>query len=629
MICLASLLISAIALIPALAFADLSTATLEGSYQNSAVTGETVFFEFKDSPQVFTPLCEPGIVTGSMDESRFIADCLFQGSLTLPRDGDPAPAIPYFRSGDSFSATYTQDFLVPNGVTSVACPGITIDRITLDTLFQGNITEENAAGEATSIVSTSVSTAKLWHLGGTQVCAQAPIVVTSESVRNRVTAESLSVGPIAAVTVEFEEVIQPGSVTILPFSEDADIVFQTLPSGFVVASVPPVFYDIEATALFNGDVLLSFGYDDANDDGVVDGTGIQETDLSVLHEEVKLGGLTWVKPLDQTVDPVANKVFVVVDGFSGFVLGAGPAPLPDSDLDGVDDDVDVCPGSDDNVDSDNDGTPDGCDACPFDADNDADGDGVCGDVDVCLGDDASGDSDGDGLCDDLDPCVGSSNSDADGDGICDEGDLCFGDDASGNSDGDGVCDDLDVCQGDDASGDSDGDGYCDDTDVCVFDPDNDVDQDGLCAGEDNCPFNANADQTDTDGDGAGDACDDDSDNDGVIDGVDNCPFDANPGQEDADGDGVGDACDDDSDGDGVSDDQDNCSGTAPGDVVDAVGCSITQLCPCENPWKNHGAYVRCVAHAAEDFVSAGLLTEAEKDATVAAGAESTCGHKSN
>jgi hypothetical protein len=37
--------------------------------------------------------------------------------------------------------------------------------------------------------------------------------------------------------------------------------------------------------------------------------------------------------------------------------------------------------------------------------------------------------------------------------------------------------------------------------------------------------------------------------------------------------------------------------------------------------------VRCVAHTSEDFVSAFLLTEVEKDAVVAEAGESSCGHK--
>ena len=71
----------------------------------------------------------------------------------------------------------------------------------------------------------------------------------------------------------------------------------------------------------------------------------------------------------------------------------------------------------------------------------------------------------------------------------------------------------------------------------------DGDGDGVVDGSDNCPTDANADQSDLDGDDTGDACDADIDGDGVANDDDNAPRHANPGQEDVDEDGIGDVID--------------------------------------------------------------------------------------
>ncbi|MDH3627774.1 MAG: thrombospondin type 3 repeat-containing protein [Acidobacteriota bacterium] len=153
----------------------------------------------------------------------------------------------------------------------------------------------------------------------------------------------------------------------------------------------------------------------------------------------------------------------------------------------------------------------------------------------------------------------------------------------------------------------------------------DRDDDGVSNSDDNCRDTENANQNDFDNDLAGDACDDDDDNDMILDGADNCPLAANPEQDDLDGDGIGDPCDQDVDGDDVNDGLDLCLETYFGDTVDSDGCSIADICPCENDWKNHGAYVRCVARRSGSFVDAGLIASEEKDAIVSAAGQSGCG----
>ena len=334
-----------------------------------------------------------------------------------------------------------------------------------------------------------------------------------------------------------------------------------------------------------------------------------------------------VTDLDDNCPAIANP-----DQTDGDGDGAGDACDPDDDNDGFVDDADNCPlvANAGQSDTDGDGLGDACDS-------DLDGDGFANELDNCpaasnpdqtdtdqdgAGDECDTDDDGDGLLDANDNCPAVHNADQedlDGDGI---GDTCDSD-----LDGDGVENLADNCAIDANVGqdDTDGDGQ---GDVCDPDADNDT----VANASDNCPLVANLDQSDSDNDGLGDACDSDLDGDGVANGADNCPIVANSAQTDFDGDGQGDACDGDADGDGVANGADECAATPIGAITDpAHGCTIAQLCPCEGPrgtvmpWRNHGKYTSCVAHAASDFADQALITQTAKDELVSAAAQSSCG----
>jgi hypothetical protein len=155
------------------------------------------------------------------------------------------------------------------------------------------------------------------------------------------------------------------------------------------------------------------------------------------------------------------------------------------------------------------------DTALFEQPADTDGDGV-GDPDddcprVSNADQQDTDADGSGdACDDCPALANADQRDRDLDGL---GDACDAD-----RDGDGVANAADVCPDSVVPGrpdaavlagggtDDDGDGIANDCDRCPADPLNDVDGDGVCGGADNCPAAPNPTQTDSNHDGAGDAC---------------------------------------------------------------------------------------------------------------------------
>ena len=81
----------------------------------------------------------------------------------------------------------------------------------------------------------------------------------------------------------------------------------------------------------------------------------------------------------------------------------------------------------------------------------------------------------------------------------------------------------------------------------------------------------------------------------------------------------------DSDDDGVWDLADECSDTPAGEAVNANGCSISQLVPCDGPWKNHGEYVARVIATVAQFQRQRLITKAEARELVQEATRSDCG----
>ncbi|HEV8703287.1 MAG TPA: thrombospondin type 3 repeat-containing protein [Candidatus Polarisedimenticolia bacterium] len=183
-----------------------------------------------------------------------------------------------------------------------------------------------------------------------------------------------------------------------------------------------------------------------------------------------------------------------------------------------------------------------------------------GDGDNAVGENSFSNLDNDGIpappdnCPfDYNPPVGGVQLDGDADGV---GNLC------------------DNCPGvaNSSQLDSDADGV---GDTCDFD---DIDFDGRVNGVDNCPdvYNPVQVPASTAGTTKGEACfgTGDRDGDGVQDRLDKCVRTANPSQTDSDGDGIGDACDGD------------CANPRPQtltlgscELVNETACSATIPCP--------------------------------------------------
>ncbi len=314
----------------------------------------------------------------------------------------------------------------------------------------------------------------------------------------------------------------------------------------------------------DGDGLINGLDADSDDDGLYDGTELgldcmgAGTDASAGHCTPDGDqGATTTNPLDADTDDGG-----VIDGVEDEDLdgvidagetdpndGSDDGSRPDTDGDGLTDDLEISIGTDPNdADSDDDGAPDGAEANFAD---DSDGDGLINALDP--------DSDDDGLFDGTelglgcsspgtDAAAGHCTADAD-DGATttsmvdpDTDDGGVGD-GSEDSNLDGAIDagetDPNDPSDDDQQLDTDGDGLTDDLEQTIGTDPNDADSD-----DDGVPDGAEANfADDTDNDGDINALDPDSDGDGLFDGTElglgcgNPDTDTSAGQCVADGDG--------------------------------------------------------------------------------------------
>ena len=475
-----------------------------------------------------------------------------------------------------------------------------------NTLVGGNL---SVSGSTASFTPVTIS--------GLAVQIEYHAVSSSATLRNY-TSFTNTTGSDITVTVDFTVNFGSDVDTVLVGTSNGDFAFATNDRWVVSDDYDPTWHDPANTTVIYGPgspaVTPTFVSQTVFDCWSTNGVLARYT-LTVPANSTR--ALMFFHQLNVTsADGLMAASLFDVTPRSGddLVEGLTPAQLSqianwdsvgDLDRDGISDDADNCPAdyNPGQSNSDNDVAGDACDPCPLDPQNDADGDGICGDIDNC-------------------PLASNpSQEDRDNDGV---GDAC---NAGIDSDGDEWADNSDNCPSapNPTQADSDGDGVGDACDVCPLDANNDGDGDGVCGNVDNCSIVSNSDQRDTDTDGMGDACDRDDDDDGIDDANDNCPLAENADQADFDLDMQGDVCDLDADGDQVTDASDQCLGTQPGAVVNSDGCSIAQICPAQNGWKNHGSYVRCVAHTAEDFVSMYLITDEQKDVIVSEAGSSDIG----
>ena len=63
------------------------------------------------------------------------------------------------------------------------------------------------------------------------------------------------------------------------------------------------------------------------------------------------------------------------------------------------------------------------------------------------------------------------------------------------------------------------------------------------------------------------------------------------------------------------------------EAADSAEARVAGDCPCDNTWKNHGAYVKCVTQTAKKIAAEGLIDKNKEDVIVSEAAKGECGKK--
>ena len=132
------------------------------------------------------------------------------------------------------------------------------------------------------------------------------------------------------VDVEFSEVTAAGSTLVSAACQSPASIPPNI--RLDVGSLIQLFFDVSTTAAYNPPITICVNYPDHDQDGLVDAAGVDELTLRILHDD---SGGNFQPPVNQYVDPVANRVCAEVDHLSPFLLATEQAPAafvaPDDD----------------------------------------------------------------------------------------------------------------------------------------------------------------------------------------------------------------------------------------------------------------------------------------------------------